>query len=215
VTDLELALAAQDCYAERGAAWEQVWDLEGVWVATRQNAAEERMVAFRGSLTVEDWYRDLEVLPTHLRGIGWVHSGFARSMVDVLAELRPTLAERSCWLTGHSLGAARAWILAGLIVAARDIALPLGIVTFGCPRPGFPRLRRVVGRPTMARRTYENAGDPVADVPLRIPFIWPYCDCVTPIGLSVPPAGAPPFGAHHVDLYVQGVRELAEPAKTG
>ncbi len=210
MTDLELAQAAADCY-ESGASWEHVWQLDDVWVATRRNGSGERVIAFRGSRTVEDWLRDLTAMPTYLKRIGWVHKGFSEGMIDVLNETRSIMASEPVWISGHSLGAARAWIYAALVLTARNVVKPAGVATIGTPRPGFPHLRKLVAKSGIHARAYANKGDPVCDVPLRIPFIWPYCEPVDPIEIDVAPDdGADgPLARHHAALYVKGVSALS------
>ena len=75
------------------------------------------IVVFRGSATLEDWIRDFDCVATpwvHDR-LGPVHPGFYLGVDQALAEVAPMLRPHVPWVvTGHSLGAARAAIVAGL-----------------------------------------------------------------------------------------------------
>ena len=110
-------------------------------------------------------------------------------------------------IAGHSLGAARALIAAGLLTAAKRP--PERVLALGCPKPGFQKLSDLIlagGYPVMCVR---NGPDPVAAVPLTLPDL-PYCKPVADTAIHEPPADpADPFAWHHVQLYLDGVRKLA------
>lgn len=75
------------------------------------------LVVFRGSTTLEDWFRDFDCLatPWGQPGLGPVHPGFYLGIKDVWAEVQTMLRPGMPWVSaGHSLGAGRASILAGL-----------------------------------------------------------------------------------------------------
>src|SRR4029077_9259387 len=92
------------------------------------------LVVFRG--TQPDSFRDLAAdasfLPTHWAGRGKVHNGFWASLKEALSPILAWLdKERPSRLivTGHSLGAAQATLLAGLREEAE-------LATFGSPLVG-------------------------------------------------------------------------------
>lgn len=204
MTDLELAQAAAACYEPVGAGWERVWLLGGVWMAYKAP-----ILAFRGSVDAEDWLRDLRAIPAYQSDIGWVHAGFMAGMRDAFMEWRSAFPSTSPWLVGHSLGAAHASILAALL-AASGAPLPQGLVVFGCPRPGFFKLRRTIRSGKFPVRVYSNRGDPVPDVPVPFWHLLPYRHPAKPIMLNAGAAlgDSSPLAAHHMARYVEGISEL-------
>lgn len=205
--DIELCQAAADCYSPAG-KWEDTFFTSGVWYATRKNSAGERILAFRGSKTIEDWARDLDGWPTRDPQVGWCAEGFHDGMRDVLAAWSKLFALDRCWITGHSLGAARAAIMAGLL-AKRAIISPRGLVVFGCPRPGFGKLKRIC-QGLRVCRVYSNKDDPVPDLPEPLWKILPYRHPAKPIMLQAgrTPGDDGPFSAHHIARYQLGLKQL-------
>lgn len=174
------------------------------------------IVVFRGSITAQDWLRDLFVLPLPSllplsTRIGHVHAGFWLGMEQMWGELKPMLTQPVI-VGGHSLGAARAAILTGLMVA--DGKPPITRVVFGEPKPGLIDLAdRIKDVPA---RSYRNGDqlhhDLVTDVPMTLPphqFVHP-----TPIvPVCAPPAGdlftrLGIFAWHHIELYVTAITAL-------
>jgi len=80
---------------------------------------------------------------------------------------------KSVYLTGHSLGGALAYLIAGMM--ALDKAAPAGITVFAPARPATSVLARLFDN-TMPGRAYHYGNDPVPFVPL-----WP---CVQPRALT-------------------------------
>lgn len=170
------------------------------------------LIIFRGSSTFLDWIRDVMVLPLGkmlpLKSrIGHVHFGFFAGMEHVWGELLPLLTQPVI-VAGHSLGAARAAILCGLMIA--DGRAPVRRVVFGEPKSGLADFCDLVK--TVPGVSYRNGDgrhhDLVTDVPLTIPpdlaFGRP-----TPF---VPVTALPPafdqwgmFSYHHMPLYSAGV----------
>lgn len=128
------------------------------------------IVAFRGSASLIDWFRDFQAIP-HLpvkqQQIGLVHEGFFIDVMQVAPAIQEDLAGKEVVLAGHSKGAAEAQLLAALMVAAGTP--PVQLVTFGAPRCGFGRLQETMhGLPGS---DFVNAPDPVP--PLPIPYLHP------------------------------------------
>jgi hypothetical protein len=123
--------------------------------------ARTALVVFRG--TQSDSFRDIvadaSFLPVGWRGKGRVHSGFWASLSEalppILTWLDNTRPSRLI-VTGHSLGAAQATLLAGL----RDEA---ELVTFGSPRVGNADFVASLSGRRMKR--YVDCLDIVARVP--------------------------------------------------
>lgn len=156
-------------------------------------------VVLRGSVNFKDWIRDFSAAPIFTR-IGHVHNGFHAGMEHAWADIRVRLKQPSI-VTGHSLGAARAAILTGLMV--KDGIPPVARVVFGEPKPGFQNLADIVAR--VPGRSYRNGNgthhDLVTDQPLLpLEFIHP-----TPmLPVCAPPAANDPdiaFAWHHMPLY--------------
>lgn len=200
MTDLDLAKAALECYAASG-DWDRVWITGGVWMGWKPP-----ILAFRGSATPEDWFRDLQAVPSYQFDIGFVEAGFMEGMRDAVREWCRTFPSASPWITGHSLGGAHAAIMAAVLVSLKGI-LPQGLVVFGCPRPGFYKLRRVIRLGKFPIRSYRNVGDPVPDVPLPVWRIMPYRQIAKPIMLHAGRAAGDgsPLAAHKMARYVAGL----------
>lgn len=200
MTDLELAQAAHECYNPSG-AWQNVWITNGVWMGWKPP-----ILAFRGSATPEDWLRDLRAVPAYQSDIGFVEAGFMAGMRDAVLEWRRAFPYVSPWITGHSLGGAHAAIMAAILVSLKGI-LPQGLVVFGCPRPGFFKLRRTLRAGKFPIRSYRNAGDPVPDVPVPVWRIMPYRQIAKSIMLHAGPApgDSSPLAAHKMARYVAGL----------
>ena len=98
------------------------------------SAARTALIVFRGtrSNSIRDLNTDLSFLPTNWAGRGNVHNGFWASLQAVLPRIQVWLDNvrpSRLIVTGHSLGAAQATLLAGIHGEAE-------LVTFGSPRVG-------------------------------------------------------------------------------
>jgi predicted lipase len=125
------------------------------------------VVVFRGSVTRQDWLRDVQALAMPSR-IGHVHSGFYAGMEHMWADLKPMLSQPAI-ITGHSLGAARADVLTALMTV--DSVLPVARVVFGEPKPGLLDLAKLItGIPG---RSYRNGDDTHHDLITDVPFSFP------------------------------------------
>ncbi len=180
------------------------------WALKRVGA--DVVVVLRGSVTMLDWLRDLTAIadPFHHDELGPVHPGFLSGMCTLERELGTMVAKtESLTIAGHSLGAGRAAILTGLLVA--DGWTPQARVVFGEPKPGFAQLARIIA--CVPGRSYRNGDgthhDPVTDVPLSFPpeeFVHP-----TPIiPIMARPAtsdfsGLGLFAWHHMPLYLKAL----------
>lgn len=176
----------------------------------------EAAVVFRGSITLIDWLRDLMAVanPFSHDDIGPVHPGFLSGMRTVQRELGGLIDKKTpLTITGHSLGAGRAGILAGLMVT--DGWTPAARIVFGEPKPGFMQLADIL-RAVPINRSYRNGGDLHHDLVTDVPFSAPPEEFVHPtpvIPLCAEPTGdwfsrMGVFAWHHVQLYQQGVGAL-------
>jgi hypothetical protein len=133
------------------------------------------MIVFRGSQTREDWVRDFMAAAHPVRdlpGLGPVEDGFFAGMQAAAAAAAPLLRPLPLCIVGHSLGAAHAWLFAGmtLIGGKSDIR----VVAFGSPRPGFRKLAALLANVSVA--SYCNGPDPVCHAPFHIPPLFPYVE---------------------------------------
>jgi predicted lipase len=161
------------------------------------------VVVLRGSVTIQDWLRDVQALAVPSR-IGHVHSGFYAGMEHMWADLKPLLSQPAI-VTGHSLGAARAAVLAALMTV--DGVPPVARVVFGEPKPGLLDLAKpVTGIPG---GSYRNGDDTHHDLITDVPFSFPPMQYVHPTPI-IPVCCRPDdsefaelgvFAWHHVQLY--------------
>lgn len=167
------------------------------------------VIVFRGSIVALDWWRDLRAIPLETRNIGTVHAGFHAGMEKMWSEAK-TMLTQPVYVTGHSLGAARALILTGLMAA--DKCPPARVAVFGSPRPGdsdfAAKIRDV---PKVLYRNGDNYGhDRVCDVPLPLFGKFNFCDpeILTPVSAPPPNEWIERFGLfsfHHISLYATAV----------
>lgn len=168
------------------------------WGLVRQQ--DQDIICFRGSITLEDWMRDAHAEMISFPVIGLVHSGFIQGMPEAMSRIKGMTRPNSIILTGHSLGAARAAIFAGMIEGkAAQVTL------FGCPRPGGEQLKDLLKDTPID--SFKNREDPVTDVPLPLPDA-PYIHVknLTPIDGLVDHSLGPIFDDHHIINYCQGLK---------
>jgi Lipase (class 3) len=161
------------------------------------------VVIFRGSVTLRDWWRDFCALATPSR-IGHVHTGFHAGMEHMWTDLKPMLSQPTI-VTGHSLGAARADVLAALMTV--DGVPPVARVVFGEPKPGLLDFARLIAGIT--GRSYRNGDSKNHDLITDLPFSFPPDEYVHPtpiVPVSAEPSGdlfgkLGMFAYHHIELY--------------
>lgn len=200
---LDLAQICADSYDAAG-AWDHVWDLSGIHFAHRK-VGDVDVIVFRGSKDLLDWIRDLEVFPKWDDRLGFVHGGFMRGMNDALAAILAVVGPRVV-VTGHSLGGARARILAGLLAY---LGRPVEQCTvFGSPRPGFANLARVLQKSGTPLASYRNRNDPVPVVPFMV-GLYEHPDAWIALNSAPPPNDLEPLRDHHMAHYIAGLKDGA------
>ena len=170
------------------------------------------VVCFRGSVTIDDWVRDLRAVPDIIPDpkLGVVHASFFAGMLTASIRINSVLRkEAQLAVTGHSLGAARAWLYTGIMLSMK---VPARVVVFGSPRPAFPKLASLIAESRVPSTSYRNATfsghDRVTDLPFSFPEL-PWTQPVPLTDVDVPPVAGDnsPFRFHHIQLYQQGVPE--------
>jgi predicted lipase len=171
------------------------------WALKRFDGTD--VVVFRGSVTIQDWLRDLTALAMPSR-IGHVHTGFYAGMEHMWSDLKPLLSQPAI-ITGHSLGAARASVLCALMRA--DGVVPLSRIVFGEPKPGLLDFAALLTE--VPGRSYRNGDTTHHDLVTDVPFTFPPEEYVHPtpiIPVCAVPSGSlfaqlGVFAWHHVELY--------------
>jgi hypothetical protein len=139
---------------------------------TRHPGRNFAVLAFRGTDKGDpsDLTDDLEFRLEHWQPGGRVHTGFATGLEQVKAQLDQVRPAIDCRLliTGHSLGAAIATLLASAWVAAVPAgpAPPLALYTFGSPRVGDAAFVATLANVPNSR--YVDCSDGVTRVPLEV-----------------------------------------------
>lgn len=185
-----------------------------VWAIAHE--ADCDVIALRGSVTPGDWARDTFATPYigHRRDLGPVHHGFYLGLDnawdDMKCHLRPGMPVATI---GHSLGAARATLLAAIMLD--EHAPPALSVLFGEPMSGFQQLTDFL-KPVPAR-SYRNGDganhDPIPSLPFPIPPLryrrrTALSDVITD---HVDPNDEGPFVFHHMPLYAAAVSLIPQP----
>lgn len=201
-----LAQLCADIYGVRETGyWHNYWEHEEVHVG-HYRAGESDVLVFRGSAEPLDFIRDAEGWPVFHSQLGFLHAGFARHMDDVLAETREHLGDRVV-ITGHSLGGARARILAALRVVH---GLPVDqVCTFGSPRPGFVNVSRIIQKSGMVHESYRNRHDPVPLVPGIMP-LWEHPEPWIELNEAPAVNAFDPLRDHSSQLYAAGLKKMGD-----
>ena len=199
-SDIVLARYAEAAYGshtfrDQAAGVEVLFEVHRRWA----------VLAYRGTeFDGADILSDLRAVPWRDRRLGWCHSGFLKSVRDGLwPRIERVILDCPVpvYLTGHSLGGARAVITAGLMAAAGG--KPAGLVTFGCPRVGMAGISRLLAG--VPGRRYVRGDDVVPSVPVAgLVFRYRHDRPATRVGSA---AGFSPFEDHKIKGYVDDVAD--------
>lgn len=207
LTDSQLVQLCAVSY-DTSTRWDKLWegnDSNGIWFAIKYIDGVAVGV-FRGSTTQLDWWRDfqarLHAIKVHPE-LGLVHEGFDEGLDELFEKALPYLGQRP-YIVGHSLGAARAWLFAGRLVLATNV--PTRIAVCGSPRPGCQQLRSLME--PVSKISFKNRTDPVTDVPLTIPPLFPYVKPADFTLIDQHPTAYDILADHHIGLYVEGVKRI-------
>ncbi len=171
------------------------------------------VVAFRGSVTAEDWARDFICAPVMDREdpqLGLCHAGFLDGAESVVAAISAAVGSNRCYLTGHSLGGALALGVGALLACSGKS--PEAIVTFGAPRYGMAKFAALLQ--PIAVRQYRRGNDPVPLVPFDVPPFLEFQDARAPL-ISIGVAQRDPFACHAIAGYVADVAQYLAARTSG
>jgi lipase (class 3) len=115
ITDLQAAQLCVALYAASETSHPGIdeYQTSGGIVRSLTRRPDCDVIAFRGSVTLLDWWYDLHAEPYDSRRMGYVHRGFYLGLNNVWDDMKPLLRPHlPTVLTGHSLGAGRAAIFA-------------------------------------------------------------------------------------------------------
>lgn len=169
------------------------------------------LVVLRGSITFQDWWRDLMAAVAAPTRIGNVDVGFYFGMEKMWADLQPMITQPVI-VSGHSLGAARAAILAALMKV--DGKSPVSRVVFGEPKPGLMDFALIIH--DIPASSYRNGDETHHDIVTDVPSTFPPVQRVHPtpiVPVSEEPTGGlfakwGVFAYHHITLYETAVAAL-------
>jgi len=134
--------------------------------------ATDIIVVCRGTEPTEwsDISADLSIdLVPSRGGVGKVHVGF-RTYTDkvwpqVMWHVKATRVKKHLWLTGHSLGAAMATLMARRFALDNTLPMPAALFTYGSPRVGNRKYINAFNK-LVPHHRWVNAGDIVTKVPI-------------------------------------------------
>ena len=219
LSDIEIVQMCADIYSDTQAPYWNFYDCgpgdHDICYGIRREGDTDYVI-FRGSKVFLDWFRDGDwwSRPTVDPRLGEIWPGFVVDMDAAWTEIQHHVGAKVV-VGGHSLGAARASVLAGYMLV--DGCKPLARICFGEPNTGFPKFCNFVSQ--VPGRTYKNFGDlghdHVTDVPYNIPIIAPYGKPPTKLNVTATPGGPEIeqlgfFSYHHINLYVKGMQSYVE-----
>ncbi len=136
----------------------------------------ELFLVFRGTVTVEEWVRNLRftLAPYLLSGMGKVHEGFLETYGFVRQRVQEALSAQErgkrLFIAGHSLGGALATLAAPDVSQATPFPSPV-VYTYGSPRVGDRAFAEAWNQAHAARAfRIVNTSDIVPSIPLPVPF---------------------------------------------
>jgi triacylglycerol lipase len=137
---------------------------------------DDIIIACRGTQPTElaDIIADIKfALVPSSSGVGKVHHGFKQSVDNLWNGVQRCIStygtSKSLYLTGHSLGAAMATLMATRCARLSEMTTPAAIYTYGSPKVGDATYKNMVMDLSLVHHRWVNN----ADVVTRNP-IWPY-----------------------------------------
>jgi Lipase (class 3) len=158
----------------------------------------------RGSLTADDWMHDAEAIPVWHSSLGFCHSGFISGMDDCYTWAKSVITDLSAgiFITGHSLGGARARLLAAMFVCDK---IPVDtLCVFGSPKPAFINVARIIQKSGMNHYSFRNRNDIVPTMPCILPM-WEHTEQYEVVNCCPASDDFSPLRDHSCKLYVQAL----------
>lgn len=131
------------------------------------------------------------LIPFDIPRLGLCHRGFGEDCYAMFTALYNMTKDLPLVITGHSMGAAEALILAATFIAHNAGHL-FKVTTFGCPAPAYD-LAAIIG--DLPGTDYRNSDDPVTELPP-----WPYRH-PRPLRQIGTPTGIPCLDDHFIASY--------------
>jgi len=202
ITPLLLAQFSNAIYSQ-STGWDDYWTLDDVVVA-RKRVDDTDVIVHRGSAVGSDWVKNFTAYPKWHSQLGYCHAGFLSGMDEVFSEVRVAVGANVA-ITGHSLGGARARILAGLFAYNK---IPVDLLTvFGAPKPGFINLARIIQKSGIVHTSFRNRNDVVPTLALSIAPFLEFVHTEDWQVLNAAPASdnLEPLRDHSIDLYIKAL----------
>lgn len=133
--------------------------------------------------------------------LGFLHAGFYAASLLAMSTIRALIGQEPYAICGHSLGAAEALLIGGLLID--DGLPPMRIGAFAPPRVGGEAFVSVVKPYSSA---YRYCSDPVPLAPFwtkQLPYMQVALNALGVAGLWIK------FADHHVDNYVNAISKLS------
>jgi Lipase (class 3) len=202
ISDRALVLAAAATYEPKAAPLIEA--IGGVLRVFRTEVDGLTVIAIEGTHNRLGWLLDFIATKTEDHQainhptLGFLHAGFHLEAATIAPEIALMVHGRDYALAGHSLGAALALLLGGLLID--DGHAPVKIGAFAPPRVGGPQFIKTVASVPIAAVRFGD--DPVPGVPFEFDPDFPYRQ------VPLAQVGAPminPFSCHHIDNYVNAI----------
>ena len=206
LSDSELVDAAARTYSQGAKPFiDDLGSSIRLFLTTRADGLN--VVSVEGTHDALGWLIDFLAVPADEHdgvdhpALGLIHAGFyvaAQAVIDRVDEV----AAKPYALAGHSLGAAMALLLGGLLINRGRPPMKIG--AFAPPRVGGDQFVKAVGKVPVSAYIYGN--DLVPDVPFTILPAFPY-EQVRLIQVGQPRADR--LSCHAIANYVAAVKEIA------
>jgi pimeloyl-ACP methyl ester carboxylesterase len=199
--DLDCAIYCYSTYWNT-ADFDHILNADNVWAGVKI-LPDKTVIAFRGSTTPQDWFRDFQAKMINDPELGGVEQGFFTGLQATLGAFEKVAdLNKPVVITGHSLGAARALLFAAML---RLLNVHCSATVFGSPRPGGLKLKYILSDVTI--RSFRNNSDPVTMVPVPLPDFeyWHPIDFIQLNPVSVPDDTWILLKDHHIQNYIVGL----------
>ncbi len=166
-------------------------------------AGEDIVLALPGAKDTYDLRLSFVALPVKHPELGFVHSGFVKD-IDLVCEFLRRKRFKNLYLIGHSLGGARARLLAAMCAVEK---IPVkGICVFGSPKPGFKQYARIIQKSGMSHVSFRCGTDAATYLP-NIPNLWVHTEEPCQIFCSREFSTPELIQDHSCERYVQAISE--------